>query len=149
VNFFAFLLLNDRILTYEVMQIRGMSCELRCVMCDAYPLETSHHLFFDCPNAREIWQRFPKLIQLQETVQSTWRASCSYFCHFTGKKKHDWATAFIAVLWFLWKQRNEAIFRGVKMPTGLVINKAREEGGLWARFCNRGAFQKIFAETHN
>ena len=112
-----------------------MNCKMKCVMCDVCPFETSQHLFFECPNAIEVWERFPQLFKHANSVEETWADSLRWHCQSTGKKKGEWATAFMAVLWALWKQRNEVIFRGSKLPTWLVANRAREDAGLWTRYC--------------
>lgn len=54
---------------------------------------------------------------------------------FTEQKKRQWATAFafMAILSSLWRQRNGVIFRGLKLPTWLVTNQAREGAKLWTR----------------
>ena len=104
-------------------------------MCEACPVETSHHLFFECTNAREVWSSFHQLVQPHNTVSDTWDASCHQFCRETGKSKSEWIIAFMAVLWSVWRQRNEVIFCHVKMPSWLVVNRAREDAKLWGRYC--------------
>ncbi|XP_078175174.1 uncharacterized protein LOC144568677 [Carex rostrata] len=139
VKFFCYLVLQDRVLTHEILQRRGMTCDLKCVMCDTCPLETAHHLFFQCPNAIEVWGRFLHLFQLADTVEDTWEASLRHHCYTTGQRKSEWATSFMAILWSLWRQRNELIFRGAKLPTWLVANRAREDAGLWTRYCGNSS----------
>lgn len=74
VKFFTYLLLQNRILTHEVMR-RGMQCDMQCVTCDDCPIESSQHLFFECPNAVEVWGRCRNLYQHAPTVTDTWEAS--------------------------------------------------------------------------
>ncbi|XP_078180599.1 U-box domain-containing protein 33-like [Carex rostrata] len=42
---------------------------------------------------------------------------------------------FMAVLWSLWRQRNEVIFRDSKLPTRVVANRAEEDAKMWLKFC--------------
>ena len=150
VKIFTFLLLSDGVLTHDLMQRRGMHCEMTCAMCDVCPVETSHHLFFQCSNALEVWGKFHALLQGADTIEQIWEDSIRYYCQATGQQRGVGVTTFMAVLWSLWRQRNEAIFRGVKQPTWQVASRAMEDAVLWTRYCgkgpnnryqNRGAYQ--------
>ena len=52
---FFLLLLNNRILTQEVMPRRNFSFQHRCCMCANCPSESTVHLFFFCPYAVHLW----------------------------------------------------------------------------------------------
>ncbi|XP_078174442.1 uncharacterized protein LOC144568087 [Carex rostrata] len=138
VKIFAALLLENRILTRERLQTRHINCEDHCVMCDMDTLETSHHLFFQCVNAREVWACVGDVMQEEASVQETWEASMDRYGSKQGNQRQIWIVLFMAVLWSIWRQRNEVIFRGTKLPVRLVANRAKEEAQLWQRFCKRG-----------
>lgn len=135
VKIFTFLLLNNRVLTHEIMHRRGISCEAKCVMCEVCDVETSHHLFFQCQNAQEVWGKFTNLIRVEDTVHNTWENSRH---HYSARlHKRIWVTRVMSVLWSLRKQRNELIFQGTKLPVWLVANRAKEEAQLWIRYCGK------------
>lgn len=113
VKVFAYLLLQGRILTHDVMIKRHMGCELRCVLCNNCDLETTHHLFFSCQYATRVWDRIElhmrsKLMIREDTVEQTWDSSRTS-CSIAGNKK-VWTSKFMCVLWFIWRHRNEKIF---------------------------------------
>lgn len=135
IKIFTYLVLQDRVLMHEVMQRRGMIYEMKCVMCDTCPIETGQRLIYECPNAIEVWGRFHHLFQHADMVEDTWDASLRKHSLTAGQRKQEWATAFMAILWSLWKQRNEVIFYGSKLPAWLVANQARENVVLWICDC--------------
>jgi hypothetical protein len=54
-KFFLWLMLQNRIWTTAHLQIRGWTNEYFCQLC-LRSLETTQHLFCECPMAREIWK---------------------------------------------------------------------------------------------
>lgn len=56
VRVFAYLLLNERILTQEMMQRRNMGVDGGCCMCQNSASETALHLLFLCNAATEVWR---------------------------------------------------------------------------------------------
>ena len=55
-KFFAWLLIQSRILTADNLTVRGCPCSSVCVMCDQES-ETSSHLILHCSFARQVWQQ--------------------------------------------------------------------------------------------
>lgn len=57
INFFAWLLLNDRLNTRNMLRRRNKFLEegYNCVLCHNSIEETIEHLFFDCPSASSRW----------------------------------------------------------------------------------------------
>lgn len=49
-----------------------------------------------------------------DSVQTAWEGSSKLYCQATGQQKSTWTSLFMSVLWSLWRQRNDAIFRSVK-----------------------------------
>ncbi|XP_078169473.1 uncharacterized protein LOC144563882 [Carex rostrata] len=123
VQVFSQLLLKDKLPTREMLQRRGMSVEPHCVMCQDCSVETAKNLFFTCQNAKEVWSRFATFLQIGDAVRDTWEASCNFYCSSNRERnRHVWITYFMSVLWSLWRQRNEVIFRDKKLPSWLVAN---------------------------
>ena len=58
-NFFAWLILMDRLNTKDMLQRRNFHVQpnSHCVMCNAGVVEDLRHLFFDCPFAAACWQK--------------------------------------------------------------------------------------------
>lgn len=49
VRVFTTLMLRDKILTHEVMNRRGMHCDMNCILCVNCPIESTLHLLFPLP----------------------------------------------------------------------------------------------------
>jgi len=54
-KFFAWLLIQSRILTADNLLLRGCPCNPVCIMCDQ-EMETADHLILHCSFARQVWQ---------------------------------------------------------------------------------------------
>lgn len=102
-------------------------------MCDDGTVETANHLFFHSRSAMEVWSQFANFMINGDTVEDTWEASSSYYCGNSGTLRHVWITNFMAVLWSLWRQCNEVIFRGKKISPWLVANRAKDDARLWQK----------------
>lgn len=76
VRIFAYPLLQDKLLTHEVMAKLYLHCEMRCVLCESSDHETAHHLFFSCTYASQVWCYIERLgynlVVHGETVEETW-----------------------------------------------------------------------------
>jgi hypothetical protein len=112
---FAWLLVQNRILTADRLLARNWPCNPICILCDQ-DLETADHLCLHCVYAREVWQRVSvwsdglfTVPVPNVSVETWWNSSVQ------GRPPHQWrkAAAFlIYTAWGLWKERNRSIFRG-------------------------------------
>lgn len=55
VRMFAYLLFKGRILTRDVLQRRGIPCQIDCVLCTRNAQETASHLLFECTYTAQLW----------------------------------------------------------------------------------------------
>ena len=62
------------------------------------------------------------------------KAKLLYRCN---EKKEKWVVRFMSVLWSLWRQRDELIFRGTKLSSTLVANRAEEDARMWLKIYAR------------
>jgi hypothetical protein len=139
VKIFAVLVFRERILTHDVMARRGIACEMRCYLCDSCHFEYASHLFFDCLYAQRVWRVMGailgyRLMCIGDSMSQTWDRSYRN-AMLAGVSKKEWATRFTCVLWFVWRQRNEMIFRESHLPVEILCNRIKEKGDLWMRFC--------------
>ena len=114
-------------------------CELKCPLCEDCVVKTAMLLMFYCVYAIRVWDYVQlrtglTLLIMDDTVAQIWHLSSSTA---TGgeRGRRLWATRFMVVLWHVWKQRNETIFRGLVMHPAILASKIIEEMGLWVRFC--------------
>lgn len=136
---FAYLMLRGRTLTQDVMRKRMIHCEFGCVLCLNCPIESALHLFFLCPYAVHVWflvsaELGIKIFSPQGTVEQIWHESLKVYKQSSGGTAKNWIMWFVCVTWFLWKERNERIFRG-RRPPNIVADKILAEGRLWASYC--------------
>lgn len=144
-KFFAWILIQNKILTADNLQLRNWPHQDHCVMCNG-PLESGLHLCLLCPFATEVWslvlpweQFDTELIQpqAQPTEISAWweeaapKVSRERRRHFNGMV--------IYTMWNIWKERNRRIFQGMAMDARQVALKAKEDIDMRSRALNNPA----------
>lgn len=79
------------------------------------------------------------LFKPRGTIEQIWYESWAAFKRsFRGNNKEgikQSTTWFICVVWGIWKQRNERVFRGNNMPPGLLAKRILQDGRLWLNYC--------------
>jgi hypothetical protein len=107
VKFFAWLILVDRLNTKDMLQRRHLNIEGNpiCIMCNLGELETTEHLFFDCPFAKECWS----------TIGISWDESLQLMDRMIqAQSTHNiplFTEAALIAAWELWKLRNDRVFQ--------------------------------------
>lgn len=107
VHVFLWLLFYNKLMTRDNLLKRNLKKPEDCVFCSCK--ESICHLFFECVVAQEIWTMVSCLLGRTvggniESVASLWVA---------GKQLDHVNTICSAVLWAIWKFRNNMIFNGV------------------------------------
>jgi len=113
-KFFLWLLLQNRLWTSARLQLRHWKNNYFCALCERN-LETAHHLFFECPYSRLVWQlvatwsgcpslqptSWKEVLELEDCFNQTIRAG--------WKKEHTLA---ILTVWNIWNRRNAVDLQG-------------------------------------
>ena len=120
-KFFAWLVLHGRILTADMLAIRGWPHDPRCQLCLQQP-EMATHLCKDCPFAVVVWNQV-----------NTWTnegLAISGFLPEPGIVSDWWdkmlvdepsqvrkrrSGRIIYTIWAIWKERNRRVFTGQRM----------------------------------
>jgi hypothetical protein len=107
IHVFLWLIMHNKIMTRDNMKKRKLNKPEDCVFCSEP--ESVQHLFFDCFVARNVWQEvscfFGKQIGSSiGNIAQFWVAD---------KKHAAFNSICAAVLWSIWKLRNDLIFNGV------------------------------------
>ena len=104
-NFFAWLVLHDRINCKEMMlRIKWKMTENNdCVLCVSHGLETRNHLFFECLFSSRIWS----YLQIGWSPDSIFSSKSNVRKNFQGP---CFTEITILACWNIWKQRNNHIF---------------------------------------
>ena len=107
VQFFLWLLSNNRVLIRDNLAKRREVTDPTCLLCDEK--ESISHLFFHCCVAKNVWESVSFWLTRTvgtdfESVASLWIANKKFMvCNIVSS----------AVIWVLWKLRNELCFQGV------------------------------------
>lgn len=113
IKFFAWLLLNDRLNTRNILRRRKKFLEegYNCALCQDGVEETFNHLFFECPAAMSRWC----------SLGITWiddpsRHQRLYAAIQSFGRPFFFVEIFLIGAWCLWKERNDYIFNN-KAPS--------------------------------
>jgi hypothetical protein len=127
---FAWLLVQNRILTADLLMTRSWPCHLVCILCDQ-DLETAGHLRLHCVYSREVWFSVTSwadiTIQMPMLTLSTeewWNEAMR------GRPKQvarRVAGILMCTTWNLWKERNRRIFQGTVFKTATVVQMIKDE----------------------
>ena len=132
-KFFAWLLVQNKILTAEKLAKRNWPCDPVCRLCDQEQ-ETAMHLCLDYVYVRQVWTLMKDwsagLVQVPEpglAIEDWWKASLS---HLPKDERKIAAALLMYTTWNIWKERNRRIFEGVSLPATQVFVSIKEEFGL-------------------
>jgi len=127
VQFFAWLLVRERIQSRENLKRRKVLEDAACEIC-ASADETAAHIMFECEFAKSFWAALhidlPSLIttaKLSELVPPQ-HIPAGHFDSFL-----------LLCCWQLWKRRNNAVFRQQLDPLGAVNAMMHAHGGVDSR----------------
>ena len=122
IKIFAYLAAIDRLSTRANLFNKHCSPSASCETCGAE--ESGHHLFFACPAAAAVW------LQLQiiapEPDAPLWTTTSP-----APAPVHVWRSVLAAVLWQIWKARNDLVFNDKFTHPSLVIRRAADDILLW------------------
>lgn len=103
---FAWISLEDKILTWDNLLKKGFVGPSFCVLCKEGS-ESIHHLFVDCKIAKEVWSKVSSIYNIFVNWPQEEFGDCLEFWHVTVPLFRE--PPFI-ICWFLWKKRNSGIF---------------------------------------
>jgi hypothetical protein len=107
IHIFLWLLANNKLLTRDNLAKRREAEDKTCLFCSEQ--ETVHHVFFDCCVAKLAWESISNACSVDlgsdfKSVAKWWirHEKCASLNTFTA-----------AVLWSIWRLRNELCSQGV------------------------------------
>jgi len=106
IKLFTWLVVENKILTWENLQHRGFNGPSYCILCKKSK-ETTHHLFFECSFLIAVWERVKTSIKLSRA----WVGNFITKCFKNWKAQiflYPTLSAFIC--WYIWMKKNSAIF---------------------------------------
>jgi hypothetical protein len=105
IHIFLWLLANNKVLTRDNLAKRKQLDDKTCLFCKED--ESIHHVFFECCVAQLMWAHMADIAD----VLITDFASLGKFW-VIGNKYADLNVFTVAVIWTLWKTRNNLCFQG-------------------------------------
>lgn len=136
VRIFIYLLLNEKLLTRDVMVARHFPIQdTSCPLCDSCSLETANHIFFECSYSRRLWNKLTSLVSRTimvpgQTTQEVWASSEHGFANAPGMRS-KWRVLFSSACWSIWKQRNCKVFRTKMYPMDMTVQWIVRQATLW------------------
>jgi hypothetical protein len=142
-RFFAWLLVQRKILTADKLLARNWPCDPICLLCNQQPV-TAEHLCLHCIFAQEVWllvaQWSQGLVCITDrciSMQAWWNEAVSGV---SGKEKIKKASTIIYTAWNLWKERNRRVFEKKTATPRRVVELIKEEIAFRVAAC--GAAQE-------
>ena len=130
-RFFAWLLLQKKILTADNLAKRGWPQDTLCKLCNSEP-ETPTHLCKDCIFMRASWDKLISWLGVEilppSTVSNTlkgWWKKCRVRFHKHNKPFFD--GIIIYFWWNIWKERNRRTFNHISKSAEEVAFLAKED----------------------
>lgn len=115
------------------------------IMCQNCPIESALHLFFLCPYAMNVWWLICSKLGFQlfkphDTVEQIRYESLAAYKNSSNGWVATWIMWFVCVTWFLWKERNERVFRGERRQPNYIL----AEMGVLLQFVFSFSFFSLF-----
>jgi len=137
-RFFTWLLLQEKILTADLLQARNWPCNPACPLCQTTP-ESALHLCLHCPFAQRVWELVQAwthdLVSKPATdisLEVWWLRSLQ---NLPRAQKRTKAAVLMYTTWNLWKERNRRVFEGKEAEPSTVLHFVKEEVNLRFRAC--------------
>ncbi|CAJ2628079.1 unnamed protein product [Trifolium pratense] len=104
------------------LRSRGVNCITVCSLCNDHD-EDSRHVFFDCPSSRNVWSMCSFGNKIIAALHNNYAASNLIFDLLQQLSNED-ASLMACVIWSIWKQRNNRIWKNVIDAQNFVFSRA-------------------------
>jgi hypothetical protein len=128
---FAWLALHEKLLTADMLVVRGWPHDSACRLCLSAP-ETATHLYKDCPFTMVIWNQVHTWDNADPGSPPSSYATTSKWWDTliggkTSTKQRRISGRLLYVIWNAWKERNRRIFNGKRLTYVEVASIARDD----------------------
>jgi hypothetical protein len=113
IKVFLWLILNDKILSKENLSKRNWQGNARCDWCGC--LETTSHIFYDCQVASFTWKVIQMVLDSISLPNNSNDMFGKWLCGFKVYERNLITIGCSAVLWSLWKTRNDCCFNSINL----------------------------------
>ena len=116
-NWFCY---NNRVLTWDVLNKKGMKSPSKCSLCGSHS-ETSDHLFVSCLFTKKIWSHLLPHTPILDEVQEFWHLGRQRHVDKKFLKASD--TLIAIALWCIWVECDYRTFRCEALCQTTVVKK--------------------------
>lgn len=141
-RFFAWLLVQERILTADKLLVRNWPCNPICPLCDQHQ-ESALHLCLNCVYSREVWflvqnwtEGLVSVPNSETSVEEWWNRALAGQAKEQRRRK---ASIMIYTTWNIWKERNRRVFQQTTAMPTRILSLIKEEIKLRESACGSTA----------
>ncbi|GJT71235.1 RNA-directed DNA polymerase, eukaryota, reverse transcriptase zinc-binding domain protein [Tanacetum coccineum] len=126
-SFCLWIAMIGRLLTQDKIMAWGVQTGLLCSLCKK--VNDSHdHLFFQCDYSKEVWNRMATMMNMDK-IDYQWNEVVSDLLKYKHGK-NIWSAvrriSFAAMIYYIWQERNQRIFRGENRDTNDLFKAISE-----------------------
>ncbi|CAN0906681.1 Putative ribonuclease H protein At1g65750 [Linum grandiflorum] len=133
---------RDVLPTRGALRRRRLPISGECGLCAGVD-ETSWHLFVTCPIAITCWEVAGLLGKVEEAAVRT-TSIAGWLFELLRISAPDKDLDVVAVMWGLWKERNERVWQHTSRPEEMVVKQGRDAVKEW---CQRDAGRSLAVAT--
>jgi hypothetical protein len=155
-KFFTWLVLQNMIWTADRLLLREWPNEYFCPFCRGN-LETSVHLFQECPTSRLIWTEISNWVRVPGLHPSSWKMikpMDEWFqdlpagSNLSVSQSKAVCSLIILVCWSIWREQNARIFERKEPSASCLVSGIKSETSLWCQARNK-ALARIIGVLHS
>ncbi|XP_028085054.1 uncharacterized protein LOC114286155 [Camellia sinensis] len=153
VHFFGWLAWKCRIKTSTYLhriEVLSSGADLRCIFCKC-KVESVNHVLLFCLFIWRIWSRILHWWGIQWVIPGFVNGLLNW-CTGIKLKKHEkmiWRAIPLAVLWSIWKQRNDSIFDNAQVDLDGLCEFIKVRIALWVKFSCHSIKYSVNNLVHN
>lgn len=137
ISSFVWRLIQDRIATLPNLKKRNIINQeeaVYCRLCDENEEESTLHLFFMCNCASKVWSEVMKWMGVEIKWSGSVIESLLDFAKVVPvKHKEIWYMIWHGCAWYIWKARNETIFKGPCPSASGTFEKIKFNLSSWIK----------------
>jgi hypothetical protein len=122
IKIFQWLILHNRILTWDNLRKRGFTGPSRCHLCQTQE-ETTNHLLDECAYTAELWDWAASIFRQSDRIRGNIAATIKLWReNYNDQAEVNlcWILTPGMIIWSTWKERNRRIFRNQSWPEGKI-----------------------------
>ncbi|KAL0846170.1 hypothetical protein Bca101_019416 [Brassica carinata] len=146
IHHFLWRCINNAVPVASNLARRRISKDTGCFRC-GNDTETINHVLFQCPFARLVWAHSSIPAPPGGIMNQSFYSNFFHALNVQNEYPNDELQVDIVpwLLWRLWKNRNEMLFKGKEYEAESLVRKAEEDAEEWKA---RKTLEKIEAERH-